>query len=216
MKKGFSLVELVFAIVIFAISLVALPNIVQKSQLSNEFALKQEILLNAKTKVGEIMVYPWDISSCFGDANCGDVSTPIFLVDSNKTRHSSRDQNSNRNGLEYSDARYIAGGGGISDFDGPSEKVTPNITASPTGGSGDFLTVTKLDVDVEYINISIPSNHQNSKIINNITLPNTGSLASESNVKRVKVDAVDDKGEFKATLYSFSFNIGDLLGVSTK
>ncbi|CZE47142.1 type II secretion system protein [Campylobacter geochelonis] len=60
MKRGFSLIELIFAIVIIGISVAALPRIIQQTQQSNEFALKQELTLNAKTMMGSILKEPWD------------------------------------------------------------------------------------------------------------------------------------------------------------
>ena len=59
-KKGFSLIELVLAIVVVAITLAALPNIVAQTQKSNELAVKQELTYSAKTLMGRIISMPWD------------------------------------------------------------------------------------------------------------------------------------------------------------
>lgn len=59
-KKGFSLIELVLAIVVVAITLAALPNIVAQTQKSNELAIKQELTYSAKTLMGRIVSMPWD------------------------------------------------------------------------------------------------------------------------------------------------------------
>lgn len=60
LKKGFSLIELVLAIVVVAITLAALPNIVAQTQKSNELAIKQELTYSAKTLMGRIISMPWD------------------------------------------------------------------------------------------------------------------------------------------------------------
>ena len=60
LKKGFSLIELVLAIVIVAITLTALPKIVTQTQKSNELAIKQELTYNAKTLMSRIISMPWD------------------------------------------------------------------------------------------------------------------------------------------------------------
>ena len=60
LKKGFSLIELVLAIVIVAIALAALPNIVTQTQKSNEFGIKQELTYSAETLMGRIISMPWD------------------------------------------------------------------------------------------------------------------------------------------------------------
>ncbi|MDU7070184.1 type II secretion system protein [Campylobacter ureolyticus] len=59
-KKGFSLIELVLAIVVVAITLAALPSIVAQTQKSNELAIKQELTYSAKTLMGRIISMPWD------------------------------------------------------------------------------------------------------------------------------------------------------------
>lgn len=60
LKKGFSLIELVLAIVIVAITLASLPKIVSQTQKSNELAIKQELTYSAKTLMGRIVSMPWD------------------------------------------------------------------------------------------------------------------------------------------------------------
>lgn len=60
MKKGFSLIELVLAIVIVSIAILALPTIVIQSQRSNEMALQQELTLQAKAMIGRVLSSPWD------------------------------------------------------------------------------------------------------------------------------------------------------------
>ncbi|PSM52525.1 putative type II secretion system protein [Campylobacter blaseri] len=60
MKKGFSLIELVFAIVIIGISVSVLPRIIVQSQKSNEFAIKQELIFHAKSMMGRVMQGAWD------------------------------------------------------------------------------------------------------------------------------------------------------------
>lgn len=59
-KKGFSLIELVLAIVVVAITLASLPKIVSQTQKSNELAIKQELTYNAKTLMSRIISMPWD------------------------------------------------------------------------------------------------------------------------------------------------------------
>lgn len=60
MKRGFSLIELILAIVIIAIAITSLPKIVTSSLQSNEFVLKQEVTLQAKALIGKINIRPFD------------------------------------------------------------------------------------------------------------------------------------------------------------
>ena len=60
MKKGFTLIELIFTIVILAITTMAIPRIVAQTAGLNEFAIKQELVMNAKTAMTQIIRAPWD------------------------------------------------------------------------------------------------------------------------------------------------------------
>jgi prepilin-type N-terminal cleavage/methylation domain-containing protein len=63
MKKAFSLIELVLAIVIIAISVMTIPLMLAQSSNNNSFALMQESILAARTKMGNILTYEWDANS---------------------------------------------------------------------------------------------------------------------------------------------------------
>lgn len=60
MKKGFSLVEVVFAIVIISISMMSVPMLLSQSSKSDTFAVVQETILASKSKMGNILSYMWD------------------------------------------------------------------------------------------------------------------------------------------------------------
>lgn len=69
MKRGFSMIELVLAIVIIAISIASLPRIVSSSLGSNSFILsQQEAVLQSKALMGKVMIRPFD--STHIAANC--------------------------------------------------------------------------------------------------------------------------------------------------
>ena len=73
MKKGFTLIELIFTIVILAITTMAIPRIVAQTAKSNEFAIKQELVLSAKTFLTSAAKAPWDTSYVAGETSCGGV-----------------------------------------------------------------------------------------------------------------------------------------------
>jgi len=62
-KRAFSLIEVVFAIIIISISLMSVPMLLKQSSKSDEFAIIQESILAASTKMGNIISYPWDDNS---------------------------------------------------------------------------------------------------------------------------------------------------------
>ena len=63
MKKGFSLIEIVLAIVIIAISMMSVPMILTQTSKSNEFSIIQESILASSTKMINILSYYWDKNS---------------------------------------------------------------------------------------------------------------------------------------------------------
>lgn len=63
MKRGFSLIEVVFAIVIISISLMSVPMLLKETAKSNEYSIMQEAILATSTKMGNIISYPWDKNS---------------------------------------------------------------------------------------------------------------------------------------------------------
>ena len=60
MKKGFSIIELVFAIVVIGLTASVFPRLIAQSQLSNETAIKQELVYNVSTMAHRINNASWD------------------------------------------------------------------------------------------------------------------------------------------------------------
>lgn len=63
MKKASSLIELVIAIVVMGIAVMTLPLMLERTQENNAFVMQQETILGARTKLGDILTYPWDENS---------------------------------------------------------------------------------------------------------------------------------------------------------
>lgn len=63
LRSAMSMLELVFAIVIMGIAVMSLPLILTQVQTNNAFAMQQEAILAAKTKIGDILTYEWDDNS---------------------------------------------------------------------------------------------------------------------------------------------------------
>lgn len=62
-RTGFSLIELVLAIVIIAISVMTIPLMLSQSSNNDSFSITQESILAARTKMGNILSYEWDSNS---------------------------------------------------------------------------------------------------------------------------------------------------------
>ncbi|ASM38236.1 MAG: type II secretion system protein [Campylobacter sputorum] len=63
MKRAFSIIEVVLAIVIMGLSMIAIPTIISQSTISNLHALKQEAILSSKMQMHLMFSMPWDSNS---------------------------------------------------------------------------------------------------------------------------------------------------------
>lgn len=62
-RSAFTMIELVFAIVIISISILALPTVLLNDASSQEQTLKEEGIMLTTTKISQILTYPWDAQS---------------------------------------------------------------------------------------------------------------------------------------------------------
>lgn len=74
-KKGFSLIELVLAIVIMGLTMAAVPKIFSTVSDNNKMALIQETVMDAKTRLAIISTAAW---SCTGEDSYRRLPTPVF------------------------------------------------------------------------------------------------------------------------------------------
>ena len=63
MKKSFSMIELIFAIIIIALAIGGLPAVLNQAMESTKIAIKQEAIWMASTLLFDIMDYQWDENS---------------------------------------------------------------------------------------------------------------------------------------------------------
>ena len=78
MRRGASMLELVVAIVVMGIAVMALPLMLSQTKSNNEFAMQQEAILAARTKLGDVMTYAWD------EANVA-LTDATLVLDTNDT-----------------------------------------------------------------------------------------------------------------------------------
>lgn len=67
MRNAASMIELIIAIVVMGIAVMTLPILLLKTQNNNAFTLQQEVILAARTKLGDTLTYRWDEASLQGD-----------------------------------------------------------------------------------------------------------------------------------------------------
>ena len=218
-RRGFSLIELVFAIVVIAISLMTVPLMLNQGAKSNQFALMQESILAAHTKMGNILSFKWDENS--GDNNDTIVRVlDVTAGDSQLDRKTAvrrvghihddlrrRMQDSETNatslgalGIEVADLYDD-----IDDFNGKSVIVAP-VGAATQKGKFDYLdadlnlttSVTYISDDVNYSQQDIAFDFNASDVI----------TAGSSNIKMVELNATSVNSDIPFVFRMFSSNIG--------
>lgn len=241
MKKGFTLIELIFTIVILAITTMAIPRIVAQTTELNALAIKEELVYNAKALMSRVSKAQWDSAyandaTCGGDASCMDrilTVTPGVDDSGNSTKEvrpgilpeaSQRGISSQtpatkkqfgRNGISVGGGRY----NDIDDYD----QFTTDIRVGDLVGSssrGDFVLNTRINIDVDYIPEPFNAAQYARGVNLNGILTDRPNNNAPTNIKMVRVaatdlnDAVARDGTAKSVvLKAFLSNIG--VGVQT-
>lgn len=174
MKKGFTLIELIFTIVILAITTMAIPRIVAQTTELNALAIKEELVYNAKAFMSRISKAQWDSNwidyasyECKDDEGCIAANMERILtidqasIDSTEFRPGILEEpNKRKVSFMHPTSKKDFGGiakkkGGlyrdVDDYDG----FTTDITVGNLVGSsskGDFILNTRINVDVDYVN----------------------------------------------------------------
>ena len=102
MKKGIALIELVFAIVIIAITLLSVPNLISTTTKASSQAITQEAISNAASHIDMIMSQFWDENATNPKYN-----NPILVVDSTTPGLSEAPFMPGFGGVSFSYARRI-------------------------------------------------------------------------------------------------------------
>ena len=241
MKKGFTLIELIFTIVILAITTMAIPRIVAQTTELNALAIKEELVYNAKALMSRVSKAQWD-SAYAGDATCGgDAScmkrilsvNPSIKLPDNSTiearpgilNEASRREVSaqapatkgqfGREGISFGGGRY----NDIDDYD----QFTTDIRVGDLVGSssrGDFILNTRINIDVDYVAEPFTAAQYASGTDISGVLSDQASNDIPTNIKMVRVAATDlndavarDGAAKSVVLKAFLSNIG--VGVQT-
>ncbi len=235
-RSGFSLVELVFAIIIIAISLMSVPMLIGESQKSNQYSFIQESVMAARTKIGNILTFPWDQNSTRYEGTTQTI-TAVVVVETNGDADLSKVTGSLYRFGHVNDimrrhydinnsiwADSIAGESNITNiggFDGSSTTVT--LTGG-AGVKGDFDYLDKNDLNITthvYFvddNLSTPQSYRTSKTINFVFNPTTKrqDAPSSSNLKMVELSVESAYSDTPFILRAFSSNIGGIASLHSE
>ncbi len=199
MRRGLTLIELIFAMVIVALVFTVVPKIVFATNKSFETTAKEDALYNAMALMGILVRLPWDEANTRSDAILGttdgdaayrcDETTGFYRVGGFK---------GGRNCLEGGDASEPLGQedalrNDLDDYDGYTLETT-----TPYGAKY------RLAVSVRYLADPTPGG--------TVDLQTLAAAGGSTDVKEVNVTVANaasrKKNPFTATLYYHSANIG--------
>lgn len=217
MRSAMSMLELVFAIVIMGIAVMSLPLILTQVQTNNAFALQQEAILAAKTKIGDILTHEWDNNSydttaqrSFAlDTTNGDVELGRVGTTNQRIGHINADYR-----RKLYDATVVlndrsasaigADGGDLDDIDDFSGQAT-TIAATETAGTLDYVfTTLTLTPTITYA--SDAATYRNSTLTD-FTFNPANAATTPTNIKTVSVQV--SGASQTITLRAFSCNVGE-------
>ena len=218
MRRGFSLVELVFSIVVIAIALMTVPLMLSQSAKSNQYALMQESILAARTKMGNILSFKWD-------ENASDTNDSVVRVLDVRNGASALDRNSSvrRVGHIVEDLRrrmrdnvsYASLGAevadefdDIDDFDGDSAIVAASGAAG-VKGKFDYLDE-DLNLTTIVRFIADDTNYSKPTITFDFNISTATSDTTQStNIKMIELNATSaNRKDMPFVFRTFSSNIG--------
>lgn len=223
MRKGISMIELVIAIVVMGIVVASVPMVLTQTNDNVAFTLKQEAIMAAKTRIGDIMTYNWDESSY--DA-LNDVS---YILDTNTPNANLNDRNGtvliggvigsgrrrlSPTGLTASNALGDDAGDldDVDDFDdtnvqvGTSAVLVAGVGAGATG-SLDYIFDADMNITTTVTYATDNANYSQRVINNFVFNPADVGDANSRNIKTITETITGLEGG-DITLRAFVANIG--------
>lgn len=199
MRKAFTMIELILTIVILAIATMAIPNMIAQTAELNTFALKQELALNAKTVMSQIVKFPWDTSADICEVtnkSIGSIDYSIrpnvtVLVDNNASKLDGIVEfdpvKNNVNFKKYNNNKIT----NMNEFDKLYWEFDNTVTDNTS--RGDFILHTRVYSQICYVANPFDEN----------------CVKDSTNIKKITVTAVDqnDPNNYVKIRY-YAFNIG--------
>jgi prepilin-type N-terminal cleavage/methylation domain-containing protein len=237
-KSGFSLIELIFAIVVMAIAISTLPSITNRVYESTSFSINQEVIWMASSSIYNILDYKWDESTSITgsfDRKVVDI-TPSVDTDSNFSRSGLYGANDYRIGHIVADGRrkfhsHTAPsfssslsnlGSDGSDLDDIDDFIMQNrrISYASLSSTLDYKhSDYNASIDVYYIrdkNLLAGESYRTSSSIT-FQLSSTPS-GNPTNIKMIEFNISNPDGGASplVKMYAFSSNIGEYFDLQNK
>ncbi len=199
-RAAFTFIELIFAIVVIAVSVLSLPVMNQVISKGTDSALIQEAIFAAATELNQVVTYRWDENSLESTSpyakvlrvNANDCNASIdkraghIVIASGKDTH----RMCTHNTLLRPSVTLGKDGGDLDDIDDNIKSLGP-LYVGTADAQGYKKTGMKSKIDVAYA------------AFNDIT-------ATEKNMKKITVTVVDEDGNDVVVLSTYSANIGEV------
>ena len=169
MRKAIAMIELIFAMVIIAITLLSVPNLISKTTQASKNAITQEAISNAAAQLDIALTSFWDENATVPQAG-----NPILVVDSNISGLQEQNITVNlKNGATFIKVGKRAGSPKDTSRVYAIDTNTPNgarYTATPVNALGFDANDNNITDDVDDFNnrdttISLEAAGQNAKAI---------------------------------------------------
>lgn len=205
-RYAFTMIELIFAIVVISITVISLPMMTQATSKSIEGNLVQEAIFASSAKLNEVMTYKWDENSTPQDSIYSQVIW-TSINDCNQTtklRSGHIDQQLHRKcldnnfsiikptatlGLEANDNNIPDD---IDDFNNVSTPIfTDNSGAGVISSAEGYKNPYRMDINVSYAAFGT-------------------AAAASKNIKRIDISIINSDTNLTTTvLHTYSANIGE-------
>ncbi len=224
-KRAFSFIELVVAIVVMGIVFLTVPLILTETQKSTELSIQQEAVMAGMTQLVNIMSYRWDENQTDDALNGGyakvlDTQSPVAELQC-KTIGGSRWRIGHFRKADrrrcYNDPRYASTlGPDGSDLDDIDDIIVANKKLLAEAN-----TTEKLDAPYEYkkeYDVKLDVNYTSDGFVNYKLTTLNGSIptasvgntsANSTNIKMITATISSPEGEKVVVLQTFLTNIGE-------
>ncbi len=187
-RSAFSMIELIFAIVIIGVAVLSLPMMSQVTSKGIENNLAQETIFAASAELNQVMSYYWDERSTEDDANA-----LSRVIDSNNDCNDTTKQR-----IGHVNRRC----------------VNSNSNAAPTIGSdsGDLDDIDDVSTTSKPLftgTSSAQGYKQNYTSVVNVNTATFGT-ATTNDIKKITVTVYDENGNTVTALSSYVANIGEV------
>jgi len=213
-RKAFTLIELIFAIVVISIVLLSLPSLTQATNESSEGSLAQEAIFIASAKIAQVLTYHWDENSVDNtvllstakvvDVAGGDAAYAREGTSTRRKGHLLQDRHRKFHDNAIA-TRAVAGiivdkaANQTLDIDDETGTVALDNAAIASLGYKRTYTLTTA---VDYVSdAATPTDGMNFNL--------SDTASGESNLKMVEVSVSDTSGLI-TTLRGYSANIGEI------